>query len=90
MQVNIQRQHTLGIEEAKRRVEIVAAELRSRFSLLTAWNGDRLDVSGSGVDGLINVTDTAVEARIRLGMSLKLFEGTIRSSIEKEMDDQFG
>jgi hypothetical protein len=39
------------------------------------------------VDGLIRVAEEEVDAQVRLGLSLKLLEGSIRSAIEEAMDE---
>ena len=85
--MKIKRGHTLGAEEAKRRVIKIAGELENRFNLRSEWEGDDLRVNGSGVDGRIIVNDQSVEVQVRLGMSLVLLEGSIRSEIEKVMDE---
>jgi putative polyhydroxyalkanoate system protein len=85
--VNIRRRHTLGIQEAKTRVDRVAAQLGDKFGLRAAWDGDDLKFRGSGVDGQIRVAEDEVEAQLRLGLSLKLLEGNIRSAIDAAMDE---
>jgi len=83
--MNIRRRHTLGRQEARSRVDRVAAELGSKFDLRAAWDGDDLKFRGSGVDGLIRVAEDDVEAQVSLGLSLRLLQGTIRSAIEDAM-----
>ena len=45
-------------------------------------------VSGTGVNGRLEVDDTHFELEIRLGFALKLMEGPIRSAIEKAIDEE--
>ena len=83
--MRIKRSHNLGIEEAKRRVDLIAADLAGRFNLRSRWEGDQLRVKGSGVDGRLLVEQSSVELRVRLGLALKLLEGPIHAEIKRSM-----
>lgn len=83
----IRRDHTLGTEEAKRRVDKVAADLGNRFNLTSRWEGDNLRFTGSGANGRIAVTDDNVEIQIRLGLTLMMLEGAIKLAIENSIDE---
>ncbi|MDH3533494.1 MAG: polyhydroxyalkanoic acid system family protein [Gammaproteobacteria bacterium] len=83
----IRRDHRLGTEEAKRRVDKVAADLGSRFNLTSRWEGDNLRFTGSGTNGHIAVTDDSVEIRLRLGLTLMMLEGPIKLAIESSIDE---
>ncbi|MCH7831064.1 MAG: polyhydroxyalkanoic acid system family protein [Proteobacteria bacterium] len=85
--MKIKREHRLGKDEARKRVDEIAARLNSKFKLRSAWQGDDLKIDGSGVQGRIVVSDHSVDVELQLGFALKMFEGTIRSSIEEAMDD---
>lgn len=85
--IHIRRHHSLGTEEAKRRVEKVAADLGDRFNLTANWEGDNLRFDGSGVDGHIAVADESVEIRVTLGLSLMMLKGPIRMAIENSIDE---
>ncbi len=84
--MKIRREHSLGSEEARRRVDEIAADMGSRLNLSSEWRGDALQVKGSGVDGTIAVSEDAIEIQIELGFALMLMEGSIRSAIESTMD----
>lgn len=83
----IRRDHTLGSEEAKRRVEKVAAEIGSQFNLKSGWEGEDLRFYGSGVDGHIAVDDDSVEVRVKLGFALLMLREPIRIAIENSIDE---
>jgi len=83
--MRIRRNHTLGIEEAKRRADLIAADLAGQFNLRSRWEGDQLHVRGSGVDGWLVVEQNSVELRVRLGLALKLLEGPIHAEIHRAM-----
>ena len=85
--MRIKRSHRLGTEEARRRANEIAAHLGRQYSLTSKWQGDRLVVSGSGVNGFLHVEDDSIELEIKLGFALKFMEGPIRSAIENTIDE---
>jgi putative polyhydroxyalkanoate system protein len=86
--MKIRRSHSLGLEEARKRADRIAADLEEQFSLRTDWRGDALHVQGNGVHGQLQVDERHVEIHITLGLALKLMEAPIRSFIEKTIDDE--
>ncbi|MBU2677238.1 MAG: polyhydroxyalkanoic acid system family protein [Gammaproteobacteria bacterium] len=85
--MKIQRRHSLGLEEARRRADEIAEHLGRQFTLTSHWQGDQLLVSGNGVNGYLEVTGDSVELEVRLGLALKLMERPIRSAIENTIDE---
>ena len=88
--MKIRRNHTLGLAEARIRVDSIAESLSGKYGLNTAWDGDSLKIDGSGVNGQIIVGDQAVDVDVKLSFALKMLEGTIRTSIEDAMDKYLG
>ncbi len=88
--MRICRDHDLGAEEAKSRVQRVAVTLEERFALRSEWRGNQLQFKGSGVNGQIAVSDSDIELNIRLGLALMFMESAIRSAIEEELDSEIG
>ena len=86
--MRIRRSHNLGLEEARNRADLIAADLQQQFSLRSKWHGDALQVRGNGVTGELKVDEQSIELNVRLGFALKLMEGPIRSAIEKTIDDE--
>lgn len=84
--MKIQRQHDLGKNDARHRIDEVAAALSSKFSLRSRWEGDNLKISGNGVNGRIAVEERLITVDLKLGFALVMFESTIKSSIEDAMD----
>lgn len=85
--MRIRREHGLGLAEARSRIDRVSEELERRFSLRSSWDGDHVVVRGSDVNGRIVIAHDYVEAHIRLGLTLLLFEPQIRSGIVAAMDE---
>lgn len=88
--MRITRSHSLGLEEARARLDGLAEELGRDLSLTYKWRGDKLEFRGSGVDGRIGVTHSSVDIAVQLGLALLLFEERIRSAIESALDHHIG
>ena len=85
--MRIRRDHDLGLEEARSRIDRVTVELERQYSLTSTWDGDHVVVRGNGVNGRIVVEHHYVEVHMRLGLTLMFFETQIRSGIEGAMDE---
>ncbi len=86
--MRIRRSHNLGLDEARKRADRIAADLREQFSVRSRWQGDAMHVEGNGVSGQLHVEEHAIELVVKLGFALKLMEGPIRSAIEKTIDQE--
>ena len=86
--MRIRRSHNLGLEEARKRADRIADDLREEFSLRARWHGDAMHVEGNGVSGELYVEEHAIELDVRLGFALKLMQGPIRSAIERMIDQE--
>ena len=84
--MRIVREHTLGIEEARRRVDQVAEELSGKLGLSYHWVGDHLEVNGTGVSGRIIVEESRVEVHVTTGLAMTMFREPIRNAIENSID----
>ena len=85
--LKIKRQHSLGVEEARRRVDQVADELGGKLGLTAEWEGDHMRVHGKGVSGRILVSDDSVEVHVHVGLAMMMFREPIRSAIEGSIDE---
>jgi putative polyhydroxyalkanoate system protein len=84
--LKIKREHSLGAEEARRRVDQVADELGGKLGLTSEWEGDHLRVHGKGVSGRILVSDYSVEVHVHVGLAMMMLREPIRSAIENSID----
>lgn len=84
--MKISREHHLGRDEVRQRVEKAAAELAGQYNLRYKWHGDDLKFHGTGVKGRIAVAETTVDVEVRLGFALMMLESTIRASVEGALD----
>lgn len=88
--MKIRRNHDLGLEEARNRIDHMAEQLGKQYSVTSSWNGDHVVVRGNGVNGKIVVEHEYVEAHIRLGIPLAIMQSQIRAGIEAVIDEHFG
>ena len=86
--MKIRRRHNLGLEEARKRADKIAADLQQQFSMRSRWQGDVLQVQGNGVKGQLLVDAENMELDVKLGLALKLMEGPIRAAIEATIDEE--
>lgn len=84
--MKIKKDHCLGKDEARKRVANIAESLGDKYGISSSWDGDDLQIKGSGVNGCIAVADESVEVEVKLGFALSMMEGTIRTSLEEAMD----
>ena len=84
--MKIKREHSLGIEEARRRVDRIAEELGGKLNLSSEWEGDHLRVHGRGVSGRILIFEDSVEVHVHVGLAMMMFREPIRSAIEGSID----
>ena len=84
--MRIQKEHSLGKEEARKRVADIADELCNQYGLSSSWAGDDLKFTGSGVNGCIAVSEQRIDVEVKLGFALSMMSNTIRNSIEGSLD----
>ena len=85
--MRIKRQHSLGVDEARRRIEQVADELGGKLKLTSEWDGDHLRVHGKGVSGRILVFEDSVEVHVHVGLAMLMLREPIRAAIEGSIDE---
>jgi len=88
--IHLERNHTLGIDAAKERVETLARHLEQKLAIDHKWQGDTLHFSRSGASGSIGVGADRVVLDVKLGLALGLMKGTIEETIHQEMDRALG
>jgi putative polyhydroxyalkanoate system protein len=84
--LKIKRKHSLGIEEARRRVDSIAEELGGKLKLTSEWEDDHLRVHGKGVSGRILVFEDGVEVHVHVGLAMMMLREPIRAAIESSID----
>ena len=89
--VNVVHAHTLGADEAVKRLDSFEAMV-SKFMVSLKWSGHNAKVKGPGVSGQIKVTDTSVTIELKLGMLARaagVDAGRLQSSITRRVAEAF-
>lgn len=85
--MKLEREHDLGLDEAKQRVDRIRSGIESQYGLSGEWSGDTLRFFGASVKGHIMVFEQRVLVEVRLGFAMMLLEGPIKSHISAAMDE---
>ena len=89
-ELRIRREHGLGLPEARKAAQRVADELAEAFQMTSAWDGDTLRFSRSGISGALSVTANHVEVVARLGMLVAMLKPQIEARVKRDFDEYFG
>lgn len=89
-QIDIQRDHALGLTQARAQVDGLAERLRNKLDVQTRWEGDVLHFSRRGVDGHISVGDRSIRVQARLGLMMAALKPMLEAEIQRRLDDQLG
>ncbi|MCX6548940.1 MAG: polyhydroxyalkanoic acid system family protein [Acidobacteria bacterium] len=84
--VHIQRPHSLGSQEVKRRFDEVEASLQQHYGLTIEWDGLGGAFHGHGVTGQVHVAEDHIVIDMRLGIMLWPFTHRIQESLEQQVD----
>jgi putative polyhydroxyalkanoate system protein len=84
--IRIQRPHSLGSQEARRRFGEVEASLHQHYGLTLDWDGLEGAFHGHGVTGQVRVAEDHIAIDMHLGFMLWAFAHRIRESIEHQVD----
>jgi len=85
--MRLERNHDLGIDDAKQRVDRIWAVIEARYGLTGRWSGDKLKFFGASARGHIAVDEQRVLVEVRLSFAMMLMEGSIKSHISAAMDE---
>jgi putative polyhydroxyalkanoate system protein len=88
--IEIQREHTKSLKEARAAVERVAERIAEKFGITHAWDGNVLDFEGSGVSGRIALEKHQVHVTATLGFLASVFKGSIETEINRYLDRELG
>ncbi len=86
-EVVVTQAHTLGAEQARAKISSFE-EMLEKYRVKVDWKGNSGKLKGTGVSGHINVTDTDVTVKIKLGMLARaagVDAKRLQSSIEKRL-----
>lgn len=89
--LNISRDHTLGLAQARKVAYQWAEHAEERLDMECTYEegktSDTVRFKRSGVEGTLEVTGSNFELHAKLGFLLGAFKGKIEKEIEKNLDD---
>lgn len=88
--IDIEREHSKPLAEARRAIERVATHVAKRFDVTWGWDGDVLNFERSGVNGSIALSKRKVRVTANLSFLLLAIRGAVEREIEKQLDQEFG
>ena len=86
--IDIRHAHSLPAENARKAIEEVAAKLSERFGLQSSWVGDVLNLSGSGVNGQIELLAHLVRVVADLGFPVSMMKGMVEGEIQRVLQEK--
>jgi putative polyhydroxyalkanoate system protein len=89
--IKITEAHTLGTDEARKRVTVFE-DMLSKFGVKLNWSGDKASFKGIGVSGSMSVTDTSATVELKLGMMARAagVDGDrLKGSISRRLREAF-
>jgi putative polyhydroxyalkanoate system protein len=84
--IDLKREHELGLKGARAAADHMAAELRKKFGLSGDWKGNTLHFERAGVSGALEVAESVVRITATLGFLMKAMKPSIEKAIASELD----
>lgn len=88
--ISIARRHKLSHKKAKDVAEAIALDLRDRFDLDYAWEGDHVEFARPGVTGQMHVAKDNISLNVSLGWLLTPLRPAIEREIVAQLDKLIG
>lgn len=83
--------HAYPKEEARKKAENLAEELKAKLKLEWVWRGDTIDFeaksgTAKGVKGTVDVSDKEIVVKIDLPFMLRPLKGMVESRVKDKLD----
>jgi putative polyhydroxyalkanoate system protein len=87
--ISIARAHALSHKKARSAAERIAKDLKARYGLDYAWEGDDVVFQRPGVSGRMHVGRNEVALDVQLGLLLTAIKPAIEREIHAQLDELF-
>jgi putative polyhydroxyalkanoate system protein len=87
--IDIKRNHDLGIKAARDAADRMVEDLGRKFGLSGGWTGNTHHFDRPGVTGSLHLTDKDLHLTVRLGLLLKMMRAPLEAAIIRELDTLF-
>jgi putative polyhydroxyalkanoate system protein len=89
--IDISRNHSLSIDDAKKKAEDLAKGMEQKFGLSWKWDGNTIRFeapsgAAKGTKGEVAVSDKAVRVAIDLPFMLRVMKGTIEEKVNEKLN----
>jgi putative polyhydroxyalkanoate system protein len=88
--IHIEKDHQLGIENARVQVEELARSLKDELQIDFEWKDNRLVFERLGASGTIDVGADHIDIDVELGLALSMIRGVIEERINQRLEAAFG
>jgi putative polyhydroxyalkanoate system protein len=88
--IDIAQNHTLSLDDAKKRAEELAKGMESKLGLAWRWEGNTIHFdapsgAAKGTKGHVAVTESQIAVAVDLPFMLKMMKGTIEEKIREKL-----
>lgn len=88
--IDISRNHTLNLDDAKKKAEELAKGMADKFGIQWKWDGNTIRFeapsgAAKGTKGEVAVTDKNVRVAIDLPFMLRVMKGTIEEKVNEKL-----
>jgi putative polyhydroxyalkanoate system protein len=87
--IDLKREHDLGLPAARKAADRMAEDLGRKFKLVGSWTGNTLHFDRPGVAGTLALTEKHLHLSVKLGFLLKAMRGPIERAVHEELDTLF-
>ena len=84
--IHIKKAHQLSRDDARRRVEDIAEDLKQKLHVQYAWKGDSLMFKRPGAQGTIELGEGFVDVTVKLGLLVAPMKDKIEAQIKEKID----
>lgn len=84
--ITIAKKHALSHRKAREIADKIAKDLKRRFDLAYAWDGDHVDFERPGVSGRMRVGRDDIRLDVHLGFLLTALKPAIEREIHAQLD----
>jgi putative polyhydroxyalkanoate system protein len=79
--------YTMSKEDVREAAQGLASSLQREHGVRSRWDGDTVKIKGAGVDGKLSFHDGLIDVNVRLGMLAALFQDTLKSEVQRYLDE---
>jgi putative polyhydroxyalkanoate system protein len=79
--------YTMSKDDVREAAQGLASSLQREHGVRSRWDGDTVKIKGAGVDGKLSFHDGLIDVNVRLGMLAALFQDTLKSEVQRYLDE---